>query len=351
LLNLGVTARGLGDRAQARTCLDACLALFRELGDTQNAGLALLNLGRLSHDEGDLERAATLYAESQAHFRTASHAQGIATTLNRLGELARERGDLARARQCHAEALALHRSRNDPWGIGISLTHQARVALAERDPARAVMLAGEGLRSLQGVGASRDTAAALVVTATALGVLGPAVTSVQLLGAAASAYSGGPEADAEQRSFEQAVAAAQAALPRDAFDAAWADGRRLTIDQAVALALATADLDAPPVSRPVQPTSAAPSAASLSVTPPASPPVEQRSAGPSVMNPLTPRERQVAALISRGLTNREIADALIISQMTADSHVSHILRKLEFRSRAQVAAWATEHGLTAPDVE
>jgi DNA-binding NarL/FixJ family response regulator len=64
---------------------------------------------------------------------------------------------------------------------------------------------------------------------------------------------------------------------------------------------------------------------------------------------LTRREREVAALIAQGLMNREIADRLIISEMTADSHVSHILRKLGFRSRAQVATWAVAHGLTAPD--
>ena len=66
---------------------------------------------------------------------------------------------------------------------------------------------------------------------------------------------------------------------------------------------------------------------------------------------LTRREREVAALIARGLTNREIAEELIISEMTADSHVSHILRKLGFRSRAQVARWAVEHGLRQPDAD
>lgn len=60
---------------------------------------------------------------------------------------------------------------------------------------------------------------------------------------------------------------------------------------------------------------------------------------------LTPREREVVALIARGATSREIARALTISERTAETHVSHMLGKLGFSSRAQVAAWAVEKGL------
>jgi DNA-binding NarL/FixJ family response regulator len=57
---------------------------------------------------------------------------------------------------------------------------------------------------------------------------------------------------------------------------------------------------------------------------------------------LTRREREIADLIAQGLSNREIASALVIAQRTAESHVEHILAKLGFTSRAQVAAWAAE---------
>jgi DNA-binding CsgD family transcriptional regulator/tetratricopeptide (TPR) repeat protein len=60
---------------------------------------------------------------------------------------------------------------------------------------------------------------------------------------------------------------------------------------------------------------------------------------------LTPREREVAELVARGLTNRQIAAALMIAEGTAGVHLDHILTKLTFRSRAQVAAWAVRHGL------
>ena len=65
----------------------------------------------------------------------------------------------------------------------------------------------------------------------------------------------------------------------------------------------------------------------------------QRESAPS-LDPLTEREREVAALIAQGLSNREIAAALVISEGTAEVHVKHVLGKLGFRSRAQVAAWA-----------
>lgn len=55
--------------------------------------------------------------------------------------------------------------------------------------------------------------------------------------------------------------------------------------------------------------------------------------------PLTKRELEVAALIESGLSNREIAQRLVIAKRTADGHVERILSKLGFSSRAQVAAW------------
>jgi DNA-binding NarL/FixJ family response regulator len=57
---------------------------------------------------------------------------------------------------------------------------------------------------------------------------------------------------------------------------------------------------------------------------------------------LTVRELQVAGLVAEGLTNRQIAERLVISARTADRHVSNILAKLGLATRAQVAAWSVE---------
>jgi non-specific serine/threonine protein kinase len=54
---------------------------------------------------------------------------------------------------------------------------------------------------------------------------------------------------------------------------------------------------------------------------------------------LTPRELEVARLVAEGLTNRQVAVRLGITERTAETHVDHILTKLDFSSRAQIAAW------------
>uniref|UniRef100_UPI000A9BE898 response regulator transcription factor n=1 Tax=Streptomyces graminilatus TaxID=1464070 RepID=UPI000A9BE898 len=59
-------------------------------------------------------------------------------------------------------------------------------------------------------------------------------------------------------------------------------------------------------------------------------------------NPLTRREREVAALIAEGMTNRQIAAALSLSPRTADRHVENILTKLDLCRRTQIAAWWTQ---------
>ena len=61
--------------------------------------------------------------------------------------------------------------------------------------------------------------------------------------------------------------------------------------------------------------------------------------------PLSEREVEVLALIARGLSNREIAEALVISDRTVQAHVSHILHKLHLPSRTQAALYAVREGL------
>ena len=73
-----------------------------------------------------------------------------------------------------------------------------------------------------------------------------------------------------------------------------------------------------------------------------------RRATKSAYDGLTERERQIATQIARGLSNHEIATALVLSERTVSTHVSNILAKLDYTTRAQIAAWASEKGLTKP---
>ena len=77
-------------------------------------------------------------------------------------------------------------------------------------------------------------------------------------------------------------------------------------------------------------------------------PRPSRRTAPRVDNDLqrlTRREREVSRLIAEGLTNRQICQALSISERTVGSHVDHIMTKLNARSRTRIAVWAIEHGL------
>ena len=65
---------------------------------------------------------------------------------------------------------------------------------------------------------------------------------------------------------------------------------------------------------------------------------------------LSPREREVAALMASGCTNREIAETLCISIATVERHASNIYTKLGLHSRSQVAVWAVFEGLVEPAI-
>ncbi len=73
--------------------------------------------------------------------------------------------------------------------------------------------------------------------------------------------------------------------------------------------------------------------------------MRERRLAPAPAEPLTDREREVIALLGRGLSNKEIATELSITERTARTYVSNILGKLDLQSRTQAALYAVEHGL------
>jgi len=104
------------------------------------------------------------------------------------------------------------------------------------------------------------------------------------------------------------------------------------------------------------PSPAAPGSAGSAASPAASRPSTSRPAAPSAgvraappgLASLTDREREVVALVATGLSNDEIARQLVVSPLTAKTHVSRAMTKLQARDRAQLVVFAYEYGLTAP---
>jgi DNA-binding NarL/FixJ family response regulator len=91
---------------------------------------------------------------------------------------------------------------------------------------------------------------------------------------------------------------------------------------------------------------ASPAAPRPAAARPATPPARARAA-PAGLALLTEREREVVALVAAGLSNDEIARELVLSPLTAKTHVSRAMTKLQARDRAQLVVFAYEHGLTS----
>jgi DNA-binding NarL/FixJ family response regulator len=131
---------------------------------------------------------------------------------------------------------------------------------------------------------------------------------------------GAPIPPAEAPDRDAALGRLRRQLTPAAFDSAWAEGRGLELDTAVAQAVAGIDDHGA---------------------------VSPEQAGNEIAPILTPRELAVLELLSQGHTNREIAAALYISPSTAGVHVSNILRKLRAKRRVDAAGRAHTLGLLA----
>ncbi len=170
-------------------------------------------------------------------------------------------------------------------------------------------------------GVPSDAARGLLPIAGSLAALGHAVQAARVLGAATAFLEarGALLVPEDQPEHERNMAVVRAQLGDAAFAAAAAAGRELTLDQAMVELQAALDLE----SGPTSPTDAAGATAHG--------------------EDLTRREREVAQHIAHGLSNRAIAEALVITERTVEGHVGNILAKLGFRSRASVAAWVVDN--------
>jgi predicted ATPase/DNA-binding CsgD family transcriptional regulator len=327
--HLGRVAMLRGEYKRATALLEESLRHLEQSEDRQGASWSYQYLARVMERQGNLERATQLFAEALAASRDVAERAGMAWALGNLGRLARIRGDDPRADQLFEECLRISREIGDQWGVAWTLGNLGRAALDRREYQRASALFEESLVVCRGL-ASRDRRSAYLVhyLGVVAGELGHPERAARLFGAAEALR------DTTQRALSPAdrveqqhhVDAIRGVLGEHQFSSAWADGQAMSFEQAVEYALT-----APPVPLAERAPAPAPSGQKRSTEPPES--------------PLSPREREVVALLVRGLTNRQVAEVLVISERTASTHVTHILNKLGVSTRAQVAAWAVEHGM------
>ncbi|MCC6792111.1 MAG: hypothetical protein IT336_10510 [Thermomicrobiales bacterium] len=326
LYGLGLLAVAQGDVVRAESCFGESLALTRANGDPEGVAFGWIGLGLMAMQRRRFDLATTHLEEALAEARRlddrvmASFGAGLA--LSYLGALAYSQAALPLAVARFEAALVEQRAVDDRWGMGSSIVRLGYAVRDQGDADRAAALFTEGLDLFTELGDRRIIAMALDGVAGVAIVSGQPAHGARLFGAAAALReaSGLPVDPACRAAHERDVDAARAAMGREAFAAAWADGAASPLSVTIAEATSIAE--------------SVPGTDTTSL-----PPNQADLLG------LTPREREVLRLLAKGMSDREIAAALSISERTAGNHVQHIMQKAQVESRTAAAVFAVRHNL------
>jgi len=284
LLVAGQLAEARGDRAQARTHFEEALDMAREAGDVWGAASALTQRGALALTAGEHAHAEALLAESvRLSIESGERALVFAHATAALAQALTAQGKLEAARSRLREGCDTVRGMENPPGDTFLL----------------------------------EAAAGWLASA---GMLPAAVEAW----AAADAYRTShrwPVVPEEQKTRRRSWAATREALGTVRFERLWAMGRSRDMQEALDLAMVAVE------------------AADLQHLPDTTPARRGRF-------DLTPREQQVLALVASGMSDGEIATALVISKKTASVHVANIKAKLGASSRVEVATIALRESRT-----
>jgi DNA-binding CsgD family transcriptional regulator/tetratricopeptide (TPR) repeat protein len=305
------------DDARAVTLVEQGLALFRKLDDPWHTAWHLMVLALGPEYAPSKEHAGTLLDEALALFRQVGDAWGTARVLDNLARIETKRGNVGRAQPLFSEAATLLQTIGDKRGLGGLQYYQGVLAQEQGELELASRCFAESLTLGRDTGDKPAIAGTLLMMWKLLRQKGDTERAARLLGATTAVLSWGERTEwfpaGPLGELEREVAAVSAGPDASRAVAALAEGKAMAIDQAIAYGIGSVALTEP--------------------KPPS-------TGGQSTL--LTPREREVALLLARGLTDRQIADHLVITERTVAAHVEHILGKLSFTSRTQVALWAVE---------
>ena len=316
LFLLGFVARLRGDYPAARAFLETGLAASRAAGHGAAEANCLWALAEVAADQGDDREARSLAEAALARATAVGWTVGRTVARRVLGTLHLRRGDYPAAEALLSASLADTRRQEARWWTAETLVRLGQLALAQGELGAARAHLAESLALARDLGDRTGAVSALEGLAHLAVVQGAPRYALQLAGAAAAQREAGraPLAPSDRARLERHLVPARRALGARAAEGAWAEGRALPLRPAIDLALAG---------------------------PPAGP---QERAGTRRPTVLTPREHEVAGLVARGLTNRQIAAQLVIAEGTAERHVGNILAKLDVATRSQIAAWVAGQG-------
>jgi non-specific serine/threonine protein kinase len=269
-----------GGFPRAAALLEEGLALARRAGDAWLAARCLGELSAVALYGGEPQRARRLAGESLALGEELGDQRTIVEAFRAEGWAALALGEFARAQARLGESLALYRAAGVQWGVAFCLEGLAAVAARQGQPERAARLGGaaEALREAMGA----------------------------------------PPPPPHRAHYERYLNAARGRVGAAAWTTAWAAGRALPREEAIALALALAPVDG-----------------------------EQATPAPAGDNQagLSTREVEVLGLVAQGLTNAQVAARLFLSPRTIDQHLRSIYNKLGVGNRAAATRFAIEQTL------
>ena len=338
LNSLGTLAVSTGDNERAKQYLEENLSVLQQLEEEDNAATEikryhaynLLGILALNEDE-DPARATALWKESLALAKEAGDALRIGTAMCNLGYATVLQGDNERATALCEETLVFARDHED---VGQEVVLEALVnlglaALGQGMCEQAISSFDEALAMSQKAGRRASLVNALEGMASLASVRGEALLAARLWGAAEKAreMTGIALPPGDRDLHEPHLSSARSLLGEREWEEALAKGRAMSLEEAADYAFSRDQVDPPSTRVPRDPSAGEPAPR------------------------LSGREREVVVLVARGLTNRQISVHLGISERTAGNHVGRIRGKLGLRSRAQIANWALEHELLAPDPE
>ncbi|HLO18297.1 MAG TPA: LuxR C-terminal-related transcriptional regulator [Anaerolineales bacterium] len=304
--------------------------LYKQVGPA-NTSVASLLFADIAFATGDYKTAKILYMQMQERSRILGDKINTAISIKNLAILAMEEGDLNQAKAYFEEALALVRETGHKLYISQCLVELSNFFYMQGN----IEEFKRSFRESLSVKDSLDESEKIFILMIILGSLYRQrdETSSQLLGLIHYYMDIIMYSIIDQRYCLRAEEHARKTLGNDAFKSAFAEGQMMSLDEGLDLALKTVEeITEIKLSAPIESTG------------PASIP-SQREAEKQKYGGLTVREREVAAQIAQGKSNHAIAADLFLSLKTVEAHVTRILTKLGFTSRAQIAAWAVAKGL------
>jgi tetratricopeptide (TPR) repeat protein len=236
---LGIAAHDTGDAQRANALFEDSLRLRRSIGDRWGEATALHNLGMTALGRGAIDDASKLFEDSAQLFRILGDWRGLAQALSNLGWTTHELGDFDRATLLFKESLDLGQRLEDARAVASNLSNLGLMALYRGDYTSAGDLYVDSLVAFNELGYGRGVAESLEGLAAVAGVSGRPRDAARLFGQAEMMREalGAPLLPADRSRYTATSTAAREQLDDEAWNAAWAEGRVLAIEDTLAMLL------------------------------------------------------------------------------------------------------------------